>query len=92
MTITYLIGYVKEIYHETMTEVTKHPYNEAGRRVKAAIISSLMRYKGVDRTLKELPEVVENGWAELAEDLMRQVNLQLGDQLKRPPREPFRIK
>jgi hypothetical protein len=49
----------------------KHQYNEAGRRLKAALISSLMRYAGVDRTLKGLPEDAGEGWGELAECLIQ---------------------
>jgi hypothetical protein len=50
-----------------------HPYNEAGRKLKAAVVSSLMRYKGVDSTLKKMPEEIESYWAGLAEALMRQL-------------------
>ena len=46
-------------------------FEEAGRKIKAAIISSLMRYKGVDLVLKELPEDPGEYWSDLAESLMR---------------------
>jgi hypothetical protein len=39
-----------------------HQYTEAGRRVKAALISYLMGRAGVDRTLKEVPENPGEGW------------------------------
>jgi hypothetical protein len=59
----------------------KHSYNEAGRKLKAAITSSLLRRKGVDRTLKEMPEIVGHDWVELAERLMRDMNAQVVEQL-----------
>jgi hypothetical protein len=52
----------------------QHPYNEAGRRIKAALVSYQMGMKGVDRTLKEMPEYPGDGWAELAEKLLRGMN------------------
>jgi hypothetical protein len=33
-----------------------HPYREAGRRPKAALISYQLGRAGVDRTLREVPE------------------------------------
>ena len=48
----------------------KHPYNEAGRRLKAALVSYQAGRKGVDSTLKQTPEDPGDGWAELAERLL----------------------
>ena len=50
--------------------VTDHPYREAGRRPKAALVSYQLGRAGVDRTLKETPEDPGEGWAELAERLL----------------------
>lgn len=55
-----------------------HPYREAGRRLKAAIISYRLGRAGVDRTLKELPDDPGDGWAELAEQLDRALAAQVG--------------
>jgi len=75
-----------------MADTELHPYNEAGRRLKAAVISYLMGYKGVDRTLQELPEDVDEWWAELAEQLAVAVQRQgLGSDTTSPP-GPVRIK
>ncbi|MEK6397810.1 MAG: hypothetical protein V4734_06970 [Terriglobus sp.] len=49
----------------------QHPFSEAGRRLKAAMISYQMRYKGVDSTLKTTTVQDGDGWAELAEQLAR---------------------
>ena len=47
-------------------------FEEAGRRIKAAVISYLMSYKGVDRTLKEMgDEDPGEFWSDLAEKLVR---------------------
>ena len=75
-----------------MAERFKHPFNEAGRRIKAAVLSSLLGESGVDRALKELPQEVERDWAELAERLVRQVNAQTVLKPGSAPRKPFRIK
>jgi hypothetical protein len=64
---------------------SKHPYNEAGRRLKAAMLSYQLGLKGVDRTLKEMPEYAGDGWAELAEKLLRGMAEQVGDAIFRPP-------
>ena len=40
---------------------SKHPYNEAGRRLKAAMLSYQLGLKGVDRT----SEARLGGWQEL---------------------------
>jgi hypothetical protein len=50
-----------------------HPFNEAGRMVKAAVITALMRTSSIDRTLRELPEEAGAEWAEVAERLMRKM-------------------
>jgi hypothetical protein len=48
-----------------------HRYNEAGRRLKAALVSYSMGRAGVDYTLRQTPEDAGDGWAELAESLLR---------------------
>jgi len=55
-----------------------HPYKEAGRRLKAAIISYRLGRAGVDRTLKETPAGPGEGWAELAEQLDRAMAIKVG--------------
>jgi hypothetical protein len=49
---------------------SKHPYNEAGCRLKAALISYQIGRKGVDSTLKQVPENPGEGWADLAQRLL----------------------
>ena len=45
-------------------------FEDAGRKIKAAVISHLMGYKGVDRTLKEMgDEDPGKFWSDLAEKL-----------------------
>jgi hypothetical protein len=61
-----------KFYDEAKAGGNKHPFNEAGRRIKAAVLSSLTRDKGVDHILEQLPEEVERGWADLGECLVRQ--------------------
>ena len=61
----------------------KRPYNEAGRRLKAALISYQLGMKGVDRTLKEMPEDCGEGWAEVAEDLLRGMSNQIAVSLRK---------
>jgi hypothetical protein len=46
-------------------------FREAGRRLKAAIISYQMGYKGVDSTLKQVPEDPGDSWTEMAEHILR---------------------
>lgn len=75
-----------------MAETVLHPFNEAGRRLKAAVISYLLGYKGVDSTLRELPEDVDEWWAELAEELAVVVQRQELESDISPPRGPIRIK
>jgi hypothetical protein len=49
---------------------TKHPYNEAGRRIKAALVSYRLGRAGVDYTLKQMPDIIDPFWCELAEHLL----------------------
>ena len=57
-------------------------YEEAGRRIKAAVISYLMRYKGVDRTLKEMgDEDPGEFWSGLAEKLVKSMNAGVAEEL-----------
>jgi hypothetical protein len=62
-----------------------HPYNEAGRRVKAALMSYQLGLKGVDRTLKEMPEFAGEGWAEIAEKLLCGMADQVAKSVFGPP-------
>ena len=54
-----------------------HRYNEAGRRLQAAMLSYQMGYKGVDSTLKTTPAVVDESWADLAEQLLKEMTNQI---------------
>ena len=49
---------------------TKHAYNEAGRRIKAALVSYSLGRAGVDYTLKQMPDIVDLFWCELAQHLL----------------------
>jgi hypothetical protein len=62
-------------------------FEEAGRKIKAAVISSLMRYKGVDRVLKELPEDPGEYWSDLAEHLLRSTNVEVVKELHRSQKD-----
>lgn len=53
--------------------MSDHPYKEAGRRLKAALISYRLGRAGVDRTLKQIPDDPGEGWAELAQELDRRM-------------------
>lgn len=61
-----------------------HPYNEAGRRLKAALISYQLGRKGVDSTLKEMPENAGEGWGEIAEKLLRDIANHIANSLIPP--------
>ena len=52
----------------TAEDRKQHPCSEAGRRLKAAMISYHMGYKGVDSTLKTTTVQDGDGWAELADN------------------------
>jgi hypothetical protein len=63
-------------------------FKDAGRKIKAAVISSLMRDKGVDRTLKEMgDEDPGKFWSDLAEQLMRGMNAGVVEDLFRSKKE-----
>jgi hypothetical protein len=64
-----------------------HPFNDAGRRLLAALISYNMDCKGVDSTLKTVPEVVDVFWADAAERLLFAMADHLEKQLFGPPVE-----
>ncbi len=53
-----------------MPDEGKYSYNEAGRRIKAALISYIAGYAGIGSTLKKVPAIVEERWAELAKHLV----------------------
>ena len=65
-----------------------HPYREAGRRLKAALVSYQLGRAGVDRTLKETPEDPGEGWAELAERLLTGMMLDLSNALNPSTLDP----
>ena len=73
-----------------MTKNNIHPYNEAGRRIKAALLSYQLGRAGVDRTLKEVPQDAGDEWAELAKELLIALNDRTANGLI-PPRGPIRI-
>lgn len=58
-----------------------HPYREAARRLKAALVSHQLGRAGVDRTLKEVPEDPGEGWGERAERLLTEITLNLSKSL-----------
>jgi hypothetical protein len=64
--------------------MSEHPYRDAGRRLKAAIISYRFGRADVDRTLKEIPDDPGEGWAELAERLDRGMAEQIGKLIFNP--------
>lgn len=68
------------------------PFNEAGRRIKAALISYSLGLAGVDSTLKRLPEDPGEGWAEAAEQLLRGMAEGTSKKLDTPSNGPHRIK
>src|SRR6516165_7021190 len=54
----------------TNDDGTKHPYNEAARRIKAALVSYRLGRDGVDYTLKQMPDIIDPFWCELAQNLL----------------------
>ena len=63
-------------------------FEEAGRRIKAAVISHLMGYKGVDRTLKEMgDEDPGKFWSDLAEKLVMGLNAGVAEELLGPKKD-----
>jgi hypothetical protein len=62
-------------------------FREAGRRLKAAMISYQMGYKGVDSTLKQLPEDPGDSWAEMAEHILRGMAAATTESVFGPPRK-----
>ena len=68
-----------------------HPYREAGRRLKAALVSNQLGRAGVDRTLKETPEDPGEGWAELAQRLLTEMMLNIDKPVNPPEGEPTTI-
>jgi hypothetical protein len=59
-----------------------HPYSEAGRRLKAAMISYRIGRVGVDSTLKEISDDPGPGWSELAEVLDHEMTDQIEARLR----------
>jgi hypothetical protein len=51
----------------------EHPFNEAGRRIKAALVSYQLGRAGVDSTLKQTPADAGKDWAELAQLLLQEM-------------------
>jgi hypothetical protein len=67
-------------------------FEDAGRRIKAAVISYLMRYKGVDRTLKEMgDEDPGKFWSDLAEKLVLGMNAGVAVELLGPKKNSDKI-
>jgi hypothetical protein len=65
---------------------------EAGRRIKAAVISHLMGYKGVDRTLKEMGDKDPGEfWSDLAEKLVLGLNAGVVEELLGPKKDSDKI-
>ena len=69
-----------------------HPFNEAGRRLKAALLSYVMGRPGVDATLNEIPKDVGEGWAEMAKHLIDEMVITNTKSNAESPSGPFRIK
>lgn len=61
-----------------MAENGKHPYNEAARRLKAALLSFHLGRAGVDSTLKEVAEDAGEHWAMIAAVLLREMENEVG--------------
>lgn len=58
-----------------MTDMPKsNPFNEAGRRILASLVSYQAGRAGVDSTLKQTPAVVDESWAILAEKLLSELS------------------
>jgi hypothetical protein len=67
-------------------------FEEAGCRIKAAVISYLIGDKGVDRTLKEMgDEDPGKFWSDLAEKLMRGMNAGVAEELLGPKKDSDKI-
>jgi hypothetical protein len=67
-------------------------FEEAGRRIKAAVISYLKRDKGVDRTLKEMgDEDPGEYWSDQAEKLVRTMNTEVVERLHRTKKDSNEI-
>lgn len=71
--VTSLATYILNLRGGEVADRITHPFNEAGRRLKAAMVSKHAGYVGVDYTLKRTPEVVEEYWAEAAQELSRRL-------------------
>ncbi len=61
---------------------TVSPYNELGRRILAALVSTQMRLSSVDYTLKtHIPKVVNPCWAIIGQDLLEAMGSAINDQI-----------
>lgn len=60
-------------------------FTEAGRRLKAAMISYQLGYKGVDSTLKQVPEDPGDSWTEMAEHILRGMAAAVAESVLGPP-------
>lgn len=56
-----------------------HPYSEAGRRLKAALVSYQLGRSGVDYTLRQIPSDPGEEWSKLAEQLLYGLAMQMGN-------------
>jgi len=68
-----------------------HAYNEAGRRVIAALLSYQLGRASVDRILKEVPEDVGERWAGVARQFLVEMAAHVG-KFDAMPKGPIRIK
>jgi hypothetical protein len=67
--------------------MTDKGFREAGRRLKAAMISYQMGYKGVDSTLRQVPEDPGDSWTEMAEHILRGMTAAVAESVLGPPRK-----
>jgi hypothetical protein len=68
--------------------IVSEGFEEAGRRIKAAVISYLMGFKGVDRTLKEMgDEDPGKCWTDEAVKLLRSTNGEVVEELLRSKKD-----
>ncbi len=62
---------------------TLSPYNELGRRILAALVSTQLRLSSVDYTLKKhIPAVVNPCWAIIGRDLLEAMGNSLSEKIE----------
>ena len=67
-----------------------HPYNEAGRRLLAAVMSYRLSIRMDYCLQKYVPEEVDSGWAEMAETLLRGVSSGIASHIRQDS-EKFKL-